>query len=100
MATFKCACLVGEKHSKEKKSELRILLKKGIIGMMARQVEYALHVNGEPVASYVADFQYIETETGKTVVEDVKSEITRKLAIYRLKKKLMRQIHGIIIKEY
>jgi hypothetical protein len=33
------------------------------------------------------------------VVEDVKSKATRKIAVYRLKKKLMKQIHGLTIKE-
>ena len=36
---------------------------------------------------YVADFRYIEG--GKTIVEDVKSAITRKHPVYALKKKLL-----------
>lgn len=80
--------------------ELRILLKAGKIGMLARQVEYSLQVKGTPVASYVADFEYLDAETGKRIVEDVKSIQTRKLPVYRLKKKLMKRIYGIEIKEY
>lgn len=36
---------------------------------------------------YVADFRYIED--GKTIVEDVKSAITKKHPVYALKKKLL-----------
>lgn len=46
---------------------------------------------------YVADFVY--TERGARVVEDVKSEMTRKLPVYVLKRKLMLERHGITIRE-
>lgn len=78
---------------------LLILQKKGIISRLQCQVKYSLMVEGELVAIYIADFTYIVTETGETVVEDVKSEMTRKLRPYRMKKKLMKAIYGIIIKE-
>lgn len=61
------------------------------------QKEFVLEVNGEKVASYFADFVY--TEAGKMIVEDVKSGHTRKHPVYRLKKKLMKQIHSIEIQE-
>lgn len=80
--------------------ELKLLLKIGEIGMIAKQVEFALHNNGEKIASYIADFVYLEIKTGKQIVEDVKSEATRKLPVYRLKKKLMKSIYKITIKEY
>jgi len=40
-----------------------------------------------------------DTPNGVKVVEDVKSEVTRKLPTYRLKNKLMRAVHGIAIRE-
>ena len=43
---------------------------------------------------YIADFVY--TENGKTVVEDVKGYKTPE---YIIKRKLMLQVHGIRIKE-
>ena len=43
------------------------------------------------------DFTYVEN--GQLVVEDVKSPMTRKLAMYRLKAKWMRIEHGITIRE-
>lgn len=50
----------------------------------------------ERECSYYADFCY--TENGKTVVEDVKSPIT-KTPVYKVKKKLLLYVHGIRIKE-
>ena len=41
------------------------------------------------VAHYVADFRYVRTADGVRVIEDVKSEITRKDKTYRLKAKIM-----------
>ena len=48
---------------------------------------------------YYADFVYVETATGKEVVIDVKSDYTRKLSDYRLKKKMMLAYNGINIVE-
>lgn len=45
---------------------------------------------------YIADFVY--TQNGKTVVEDVKSPASR-TAVYKLKKRLMAEIYEIIIWE-
>lgn len=51
----------------------------------------------EQNAVYTADFVYYEN--GQLVVEDVKSEVTRKEADYVLRRKLMLHVHGIRIKE-
>jgi hypothetical protein len=59
-------------------------------------VRYPLAVNGEPVATYVADFVY--DEDGATIVEDFKSPASR-TPLYRLKKRLMWAVHGIDIRE-
>lgn len=82
------------KKERKRATELRLLLKAGAIGFLAKQVEFDLKV-----AKYIADFVYTDAITGATIVEDVKSEVTRKLPVYRLKKKLMLQIHNIEIKE-
>ncbi len=47
---------------------------------------------------YVADF-LIYWEFGMVTIEDVKSEHTRTLPMYKLKKKLMKETHGIDIVE-
>ncbi|MBP0589298.1 DUF1064 domain-containing protein [Paraburkholderia sp. LEh10] len=53
----------------------------------------------ERASKYVADFVYIDTATGKRVVEDVKSEATRKNRTYIQKRKQMLDKHDITIKE-
>ena len=74
--------------------ELLLLLKAGEIGQLRRQVVYKLSV-----CDYIADHVYIDAKTGAEVVEDVKSEVTRKLPVYRLKNKMMFKELGIRIKE-
>lgn len=69
----------------------------GIISGLRRQVKYALTCHGELICSYVADFLYLRDE--KRIVEDVKSEVTRKLPVYSIKKKMMLACHGIEIQE-
>lgn len=78
--------------------ELRYLQAVGDISGLELQVSYDLEVNGEKVAAYVCDFRYVRN--GETIVEDVKSAHTRKLPVYRLKKKLMKSIWGIEIQEH
>jgi hypothetical protein len=58
------------------------------------QPRYRLEVCGVHVCDYVADFRY--EEGGATVVEDAKGF---KTAAYKLKKKLMKAIHNIEIRE-
>ena len=78
--------------------ELRVLERCGVISGLERQRKYPLirksRYGGE--ICYVADFVY--RENGETVVEDVKSKATA-TPLYRLKKRLMAEIHGIEIRE-
>jgi hypothetical protein len=69
----------------------------GEISDLRRQVRFDLIVNGFKVCAYDADFVYLEQ--GRQVVEDTKSEETRKNRVYRIKYKLMQAVHGITIKE-
>lgn len=50
----------------------------------------------EKECSYYADFVYTDRRTGKLVVEDTKGVRTE---AYKIKRKLMLYVHGIIIKE-
>lgn len=77
--------------------ELMLQEQAGLISNLRRQVKYTLHCNGEAICSYDADFVY--ERNGKRIVEDVKSEMTRKLPVYRIKKKMMLACHGIEIQE-
>jgi hypothetical protein len=73
----------------------------GIAQKMIRQHDYKLRELHsriiEKAADYTADFVY--KRDGKEVVEDVKSEATRKEADYVLRRKLMLWRHGIRILE-
>lgn len=87
--------------------ELCLLVKAGKIENLACQVPYELipaqygEVNGkrkclERACVYYADFLYKDKETGQWIVEDAKGYRTD---TYKIKKKLMLQVHGIRIKE-
>lgn len=76
---------------------LRMRVLAGEITELRRQVEFVLKVEGEKICSYIADAVY--KENGVVIVEDTKSKFSRTLPVYRLKKKLMKSILGIIIKE-
>lgn len=84
--------------------ELRMLERAGAIGDLKRQVSFELIPAQKNAAGkvemptrYVADFVYMEG--GAKVIEDVKSEVTRKLRVYVIKRKLMLQVFGITIQE-
>lgn len=76
---------------------LNLEQRSGYIDSLERQVTYLLTCNGHPVCKYVADFVY--NRGSERIVEDVKSEMTRKLPVYRIKKKFMLACHGITINE-
>lgn len=80
------------------------MLEAGLIKDIRLQHHFTLQeafktIDGEPVRKmeYVADFTYIDQQ-GNFIIEDVKSEATRKDKVYRLKKKLMAQ-KGYMITE-
>lgn len=85
-------------------SVLVLLQHAGEIADLQRQVSFELipkqkNADGktEVCVRYVADFVY--TKDSQKIVEDVKSDITRKLPAYVIKRKLMLDRHGITIKE-
>ena len=67
---------------------------------LARGIKIAGEARKRPSVRYVADFVYLDRrQTGCQVVEDVKSAITKKDKVYRLKKHLMKLIHDIDVAE-
>ena len=83
--------------------ELRIMQKAGLIKNLGMQPEFELipayKKDGKTVRRtvYKADFVYVDTATGKAVIEDVKG---MKTPVYKLKKKLLEYQHpDITIKE-
>lgn len=109
------------KKEAERYKELKILERAGIIQKLQRQVKYVLipaqyepsdevYVKGkdkgkqkkgrliERECAYYADFVY--TENGKTVVEDVKGyRDGQAYNLFTIKRKLMLYVHNIKIKE-
>lgn len=73
---------------------LRALADAGRIHGLCMQQTWCLTVGGLLVTKYVSDFEYLED--GVWVVEDVKGHRTRE---YIIKRKLMKAIHGITIRE-
>jgi len=89
------------KKERDRYIYLKILLKQGEIGLLELQKPFLLIEANETErkCEYWADFCYIIVKTGEYVVEDVKSEITRKLPTYIMKRKLMKAKFNIEIKE-
>lgn len=84
---------------------LKLLEQTGQIKELRRQVEYLLIPSQkkpsggvERAVKYHPDFVY-HTRAGDLVVEDVKSEPTRKKPDYVMRRKLMLMVHGIEIRE-
>jgi len=79
-------------------NELHLMQQGGLIQELEAhpQPRFDLEVNGVKVCKYLADFQYVDAETGQTIVEDVKGWRTE---VYKLKRKLMLACHGIEVEE-
>ena len=81
-------------------AELRLMQRAGIISDLREQVKFELipaqrrDGKTERPVNYIADFVY--TENGETVVEDVKGMRTKE---YIIKRKLMLWEFGIVVKE-
>jgi len=78
--------------------ELRVMEVAGEITELQMQVKFSLDVNGVHICNFFPDFQYHSLRSDQTIVEDVKSKPTM-TPVYRLKKKLLKAIHGIDIRE-
>lgn len=75
---------------------LSLMEKRGVISNLRLQVPYKMMHQDHLLTTYKADFVYDVGEC--EVVEDFKSSATR-TQVYMLKKKMMRIMHGIAIKE-
>lgn len=73
-------------------NQLKLLQQGGKISELRRQVRYPIVIK----TVYVADFVYIDNQTGLEVVEDVKGFRTQE---YIRKRRLMLEQHGIPIRE-
>lgn len=76
--------------------ELKLLLRSGEIDLLKLQVPFELNPGGTYSLKYFADFVYWDCMKKETVVEDVKGFRNK---TYLKKRKLMKKVHGIVIKE-
>lgn len=82
--------------------ELKLLQKIGKISELRLQPTYLLQdsfkIENKTIRAikYIADFEYIDNETGEKIVEDVKGV---KTDVYKLKKKLFQHKYNMNIKE-
>jgi hypothetical protein len=77
---------------------LKLKEKAKLIDSFAMQVRYDIVVNNHNIGFYKADF--VTYKNGEVLdVIDVKSEMTKKLPVYRIKKKLIKAIYGFDIVE-
>ena len=74
--------------------KLKMKEKAGLISDLKLQVKFKLLS-----FSYIADFVYFDNEKLRLEVVDVKSNITRRLPVYRMKKKAMKNELEILIME-
>jgi len=84
----------ASKREANRYAELKIELHAGEITDLKLQKRFALCVNGVHICDYVADFVYYRQ--GVRAVEDAKGKATD---VYKIKRALMRAIHGIKIVE-
>lgn len=88
----------GQKFDSKREAQRWLVLKemgtRGEVSGLLWQVRYRLEVNGQKIADYIADFTY--SKDGVFIVEDCKGMRT---PVYKLKKKLMKAIYGIVILE-
>jgi hypothetical protein len=87
------------KREAERYGELVQAQRAGVIRSLGVHIRYPLVVHGQDCGYYEADFEYINVESGRVVVEDVKSPATRKLPTYRLKRKLVFALYAVEIRE-
>jgi hypothetical protein len=88
------------KQEHKRYCELRLLERAKQIGNLEVHPRFDIEINGSKICTYEADFGYRLLHGaffGKArVIEDVKAIAT---PVYRIKKKLMKAVHGIDITE-
>jgi hypothetical protein len=76
--------------------ELKLMEVAGEIIDLTLQPKYKIELNGQHICYYIADFRYQPVRGDSIIIEDVKGF---KTPVYRLKKKLMLAVYGIMIQE-
>ncbi len=101
------ACEVGGQKYRSKREAnrhqaLMLLAHAGLVENLRREVRFelapAVKLDGKtkPALRYFADFVYFDKRLGREVVEDCKGHRTD---VYRIKRHLMKSVHGVDILE-
>jgi hypothetical protein len=96
--TVRHGMVFDSKREANRYESLLLLQANGELRNLRRQVKYDLVINGIRIATYKADFVYEELRKGawSEVVEDSKGYPNDR---WPMKKKLMRAIHGVEVRE-
>lgn len=86
----------ASKREGKRYSELKLLEQAGSITDLKLQPRFPIRHNLITICAYVADFQYTDCSTGKTIVEDTKGFRTQ---VFKLKKKLVKAFYNLDIRE-
>ena len=85
------------KWEAERWGQLKAMERAGVVTELERQIKYDLTINDIKICDYIADFRYLQQEEdgfSKLIIEDAKGILTPE---FKLKKKMMKAIHGIDI---
>lgn len=75
--------------------QLDLMQRGGAISDLTIQERFPIRHNGYLIATYVADFTYMEN--GQKVIEDVKGKTAKLTAVFNLKRKMLRIMEGLEI---
>jgi hypothetical protein len=75
--------------------DFKTLHQAGAIADFKVHPEFVCSIAGQRICKYEADFEF--TEKGRRRVIDVKSPVTAKHPVFRLKRKLVKALHGVEI---
>lgn len=92
--------IFDSKKEAKRYKELLLLQKANLITNLRTQPKFTLiqgFLDNEGVrqrgTAYIADFEYYDIESSRWIVEDVKSKITAKLPLFKLKLKLFKSLY-------
>lgn len=88
----------ASKGEAQRYAELKLMERAKVISRLEIQPSFDVHINGQKLCTYTADFSYLDA-AGDLVIEDKKSSGTAKDPAYRLRKKAAELAHGIRVRE-
>jgi hypothetical protein len=83
----------ASKKEARRYGELKLMERAGMISELALQPRFPLYIGDDLICTYVGDFLY-RAKSGDVIVEDAKGIETPE---FKLKRKLLRAIHGMEI---